>query len=33
MKCEDCKVDLYITPYKYEGKTVYECPKCEDEYV
>lgn len=33
IKCPDCKIPLNITQLKYEGKTLLECPKCEDEFV
>ena len=33
MKCENCNSDLFKTPYKYEGKDLYECSKCEEEYA
>lgn len=32
-KCEECDKELVKTPYKYEGKDLYECPNCEEEYV
>jgi len=33
MKCEECKVFLTKTTYKYEGKPLYTCPECEEEYI
>lgn len=31
--CEDCNVALTKTPYLDDGKPVWECPKCEEEYT
>lgn len=31
--CIDCDVELSVTPYKFEGKPLYVCPKCDDEFV
>lgn len=33
LKCEDCKCALTKTPYLYDGQPVFECPKCEEEYI
>jgi len=31
--CPDCDIELNSTKFKFEGKDLYECPKCEDEFV
>ena len=31
--CEDCEDALTKTPYLYDGKPLWECPKCEEEYT
>jgi uncharacterized Zn finger protein (UPF0148 family) len=31
-KCEECNVPLIKTPHLYDGKPLFECPKCEEEY-
>lgn len=31
--CPDCNVELKSTEHKYEGKPLYECPDCGDEFI
>lgn len=32
-QCPDCEVELVKTPNKMEGKIIFECPSCEDEFL
>jgi len=32
-QCDECEVELTKTPYLYDGRPVFECPKCEEEYI
>ena len=31
--CVECKVALTKRPWFYDGQPVFECPKCEEEYI